>query len=315
MKVQRKIKKRTLVLNNENEDEFLRNSSLSYVKKSDEVVKLIMKREKPFRTIENVLQSPMNDFSKIFKKIQEFSHKEKKKKRPGADQPPTKEKKQRKNSTNKYSRYEWDSNQVMEGSLKGGNDIISNINTKGSITSRKRKANDRGERKSNTRSSHHTPIVIVPSAMSMILISNIKEFLENGNFINEDVEGSIKSKEKSLVIHRIIYNSKARFEIIDSTKARTLQENDWGRVIAVFSQGQDWQFKGWKYTTPSDVFSRAKGFYLHYDSDVIPNSVKSWNVTFLPISKHTRHYDKIASLKFWEEIEPVLLQKQIVKKT
>ncbi len=59
------------------------------------------------------------------------------------------------------------------------------------------------------------------------------------------------------------------------------------RVVAVFTSGQAWQFKGWKYTNPTDLFANARGFYVKYDDEKVPDSVKSWDVKV--IIQHTHH--------------------------
>lgn len=45
------------------------------------------------------------------------------------------------------------------------------------------------------------------------------------------------------------------YQIIDS--AQKLKPEDWKRVAAVFVQGNTWQFKGWKWATPLEIFSNG----------------------------------------------------------
>lgn len=37
-----------------------------------------------------------------------------------------------------------------------------------------------------------------------------------------------------------------------------LKPEDWERVVAVVSVGKDWQFKGWKWPSPVELFSHVK---------------------------------------------------------
>ena len=37
-----------------------------------------------------------------------------------------------------------------------------------------------------------------------------------------------------------------------------MRPEDWSRVVAVFAQGPTWQFKGWPWTSPADIFSNGR---------------------------------------------------------
>jgi hypothetical protein len=47
----------------------------------------------------------------------------------------------------------------------------------------------------------------------------------------------------------------------------------------------------------------VKGYFLRYEDDPAPATVRSWNVAQLTISKPRRHLDQAASKRFWEELE------------
>ena len=51
------------------------------------------------------------------------------------------------------------------------------------------------------------------------------------------------------------------YEIIDNPATR-LKKDEWDRVVTVVCQGASWQFKGWMYSDPVDLFSRRFGFYV-----------------------------------------------------
>lgn len=95
--------------------------------------------------------------------------------------------------------------------------------------------------------------------------------------------------------------------MIDSTTK--MSTKDWSRVVAVFVLGQAWQFKDWHWSSPVELFSNVRGFYLKYDDDALPAEVKSWNVKILTISKSKRHLDKTAALQFWNALDEFLLRK------
>jgi len=98
-----------------------------------------------------------------------------------------------------------------------------------------------------------------------------------------------------------------KFQIVDNTTR--MSSKDWSRVVAVFVLGQAWQFKDWQWSSPVELFSNVKGFYLRCDDTQAPPEVKSWNVKILTISKTKRYLDKTAALEFWNSLEEFLARK------
>jgi hypothetical protein len=47
----------------------------------------------------------------------------------------------------------------------------------------------------------------------------------------------------------------------------------------------------------------AQGFYLKYEDDVTPESVRSWDVHVLKLSHSKRHLDNTTALAFWQQLE------------
>lgn len=50
----------------------------------------------------------------------------------------------------------------------------------------------------------------------------------------------------------------------------------WNRVVAVFTTGQTWQFKGYKWQHPPDLFKECLGVYVGWRGEDVPGSVKGW---------------------------------------
>lgn len=91
-------------------------------------------------------------------------------------------------------------------------------------------------------------------------------------------------------------------QVIDSTQR--LKSEDWARVIAVFAQGAVWQFKGWKYDKPVELFTHVKGFHLKCEDETVGNpTIKSWNVTTLTVHRTKRYLDIEAVTNFWTKLE------------
>ena len=59
------------------------------------------------------------------------------------------------------------------------------------------------------------------------------------------------------------------YDIIDNPATR-LKKDEWDRVVAVVCQGESWQFKGWGYSDPVDLFSRTCGFYVGFEGATVP---------------------------------------------
>ena len=105
--------------------------------------------------------------------------------------------------------------------------------------------------------------------------------------------------------------STQHFQVIDNPARLALP--DWTRVLAVFTIGAAWQFKGWKWDTPVDLFQHLLGFHLHYDQDsakVAASPVGTWNVMRLAVSQSKRHLDATTVRQFWERVEQFLVTKR-----
>ena len=50
----------------------------------------------------------------------------------------------------------------------------------------------------------------------------------------------------------------------------------WSRVVAVFTTGQAWQFKSYKWQSPPDLFSHVLGVHIGWKGEDTPGTVKSW---------------------------------------
>lgn len=89
------------------------------------------------------------------------------------------------------------------------------------------------------------------------------------------------------------------------------------KVAAVFAQGPEWQFKGWRWgrgdgrpdITPAEIFDpqRCLGFHLQYDGDATHESIGKWNVAVLPVSKSRRYLDPGVAQRFWSLMDQFVL--------
>ncbi|GME69132.1 unnamed protein product [[Candida] boidinii] len=152
------------------------------------------------------------------------------------------------------------------------------------------------------------PIIILsPSASALLSMSNIKDFLENGKFTDPTVESSLNSKNNSNVVQLIRnskrFNKKIKFLVVNNVEKFFTKPEYWDRVIAIFTTGQEWQFKKYKYSEPQRLFQKYKGFYVQYKGDSIPPKVQSWNVEVIQIDRNRRFSDKQTAEYLWETLE------------
>ncbi|CDY10292.1 BnaC05g29870D [Brassica napus] len=154
------------------------------------------------------------------------------------------------------------------------------------------------------------PIILVPSAFqTLITIYNVKEFLEDGVYIPNDVKAKEMKgvKPDCITVQKKFSRDRERvvtaYEVRDKPSA--LKPDDWDRVVAVFVLGKDWQFKDWPFKDHVEIFNKIIGFFLRFEDDSIESAktVKQWNVKIISISKNKRHQDRAAALEVWEKLE------------
>jgi parafibromin len=104
-------------------------------------------------------------------------------------------------------------------------------------------------------------------------------------------------------------------------------------VVAVIASGQAWQFKGWKWKFPVEVFKKgtfkpvylppvvvhltltdcrsviACGFHVYTQGSILSEEIKQWDVKILMIHPDKRHLDKVASKEFWRNLFEFLKMK------
>ncbi|CCU74215.1 unnamed protein product [Blumeria hordei] len=124
------------------------------------------------------------------------------------------------------------------------------------------------------------PIILLsPSASSLLKMSNIKSFLENGAYIPADGANSTSTSSASILhISRLLpsidSNRAIRFIIVDTPEQ--FKPEYWGRVVAVFTTGQVWQFKSYKWQQPTDLFRHTLGVYIGWRNEPLPETVRGW---------------------------------------
>ncbi|KAF2226204.1 RNA pol II accessory factor, Cdc73 family-domain-containing protein [Elsinoe ampelina] len=120
------------------------------------------------------------------------------------------------------------------------------------------------------------PIILLsPSASSLLRLSNIKSFLVDGVY-NSPASSSTGANMVQITrtIPSIDASRPLRFILVESPE--NFKPDYWNRVVAVFTTGQAWQFKGYKWSHPADLFAHAMGVYVGWRGETVPDTVKGW---------------------------------------
>jgi parafibromin len=130
-------------------------------------------------------------------------------------------------------------------------------------------------------SKRQDPIILLsPSASSLLRLSNFKSFLDSGLFVPPD-HPTLSSQTTANLLHitRPLQSLDPsgrpyRFIIVDSPEQ--FKPDYWNRVVAVFTTGQVWQFRGYKWREPQELFGHVLGIYVGERGGQVPGEVKGW---------------------------------------
>uniref|UniRef100_A0AAV1T035 Parafibromin n=1 Tax=Peronospora matthiolae TaxID=2874970 RepID=A0AAV1T035_9STRA len=144
-----------------------------------------------------------------------------------------------------------------------------------------------------------TPIIVVPAGFSdLFTMLNAKEFLEEGVYVSnmqKKAEG-VRKQQEMMVTHEEeghVYT----FKVVDTVSR--FRDKDWRSVVGVIVSGQSWQFKGWKWKFPLEVFKKVCGVHIYNQGSQLNPEIKQWDVKVLMIHPDKRHLDKVAAKEFW----------------
>ncbi|KAK4165876.1 putative cell division control protein [Cladorrhinum sp. PSN259] len=159
------------------------------------------------------------------------------------------------------------------------------------------------------------PIILLsPSASSILRMSNAKQFLEGGRYAPPDnaippqsmlhVQRQIKEMDSSRPIRFILVDTPEQFK-----------PEYWNRVVAVFTTGQAWQFKSYKWPNAAELFKHVQGVYLGWRGEQPPESVRGfghkvlcvsvekWRDPGQPGAEQSRWRDREVVESIWKAVE------------
>ena len=156
------------------------------------------------------------------------------------------------------------------------------------------------------------PIILLsPSASSILRMSNVRSFLEDGKFVPPDVGASTASMlHVQRTIRGIDPTRPLRFILVEGPEQ--FKPEYWNRVVAVFTTGQTWQFKNYKWSSPDELFKHVPGVFVGWRGDPAPDNVQGWGHRVMQIGverwrgegqEASRFRDKEAVEQIWKGIE------------
>ncbi|KAI9187986.1 accessory factor associated with RNA polymerase II [Blastocladiella emersonii ATCC 22665] len=150
------------------------------------------------------------------------------------------------------------------------------------------------------------PIILIPPGFNtLVSMFNVQQLLEGAKFeTTESVRAASKDgKPTSLEIVRKGPGKKAWKVTVYDSADRLTSPADWDRVIAVFAGGMAWQFTGWRWANPVDLFSNVRGYHVKYHDEETPANVNTWNVRVFSVHRNKRHLDLPLVLDIWADLE------------
>lgn len=149
------------------------------------------------------------------------------------------------------------------------------------------------------------PIILLsPSASSLIRMSNAKAFLQDGVYAAPEPGAAANLLQLTRTLPAIDDKRALRFILVDSPD--NFRPDYWARVVAVFTTGQSWQFKNYRWQTPAELFSHVLGVYVGWKGDGAPDTVKGWGRGVLSVGLDKggqRWRDREVVEEVWSAIE------------
>ncbi|XP_022909418.1 parafibromin [Onthophagus taurus] len=153
-----------------------------------------------------------------------------------------------------------------------------------------------------------TPIIIIPAGPpSMITMHNVKDILQDLKFVSvEQKKNDGCRRDNEVLLQRRKGGTTVPYRVVDNPAK--LSPSDWDRVVAVFVMGPAWQFKGYPWENPVEIFDKICAFHLKYDEMRLDANVGKWAVTVIELSRTKRHLDRAALMVFWEKMDRFIMQ-------
>ncbi|GJQ77292.1 putative recruitment of 3'-end processing factors to RNA polymerase II holoenzyme complex [Trypoxylus dichotomus] len=110
----------------------------------------------------------------------------------------------------------------------------------------------------HTKRVSRTPIIIIPAGTSsLITMHNVKDILQELKFVSvEQKKAEGARRDNEVLLQRQKNGISVPYRVVDNPAK--LSPSDWDRVVAVFVMGPAWQFKGYPWENPVEIFDKSK---------------------------------------------------------
>jgi parafibromin len=150
--------------------------------------------------------------------------------------------------------------------------------------------------------------LLSPSASSLLRTGNIKQFLDDGVFTPADTSAGATNMVRVQRVMPSISSSPITFILVDNSS--NFKPAYWSRVVGVFTTGQTWQFKLYKYTNPVELFSHYPGIYVGWSNEEPPQNVLDLGRGVMPVkvdkwtgTAEGRWRDREVVERIWSRVE------------
>src|SRR3569833_959948 len=150
------------------------------------------------------------------------------------------------------------------------------------------------------------PIILLsPSASSLLRLSNIKSFLDGGRSTPAEKGSMATMLHLTRTIKDIDPSRPLRFILVLGPEQFIPEYCI--LVVAVFTTGQTWQFKNYKWSAPAELFKHVLGVYVGERGDLPPPVVREWGHRVLTCSIDKKHKPGVpgAESSRWRDREVV----------
>lgn len=156
-------------------------------------------------------------------------------------------------------------------------------------------------------------IMLSPSASAILRMTNAKAFLEGGCYLPPENTTPPSMLHISRMLKDIDPSRPMRFILVEGPEQ--FKPEYWNRVVAVFTTGQAWQFKNYKWSEPHELFKHVLGVYMGWRGDQQPEAVRAlgarvlsytvekWRDPGAPGAETGRWRDREVVESIWKAIE------------
>lgn len=120
----------------------------------------------------------------------------------------------------------------------------------------------------------HPIILLSPSASALIRLSNVRSFLEHAKYEPASAASDSTMIHITHTVRGIDPHRPMRFILVESVEQ--FKPEYWNRVVAVFTTGQTWQFKNYKWSSPNELFRHVLGIHVGWRGEQPPDNVRDW---------------------------------------